>query len=134
MKKCVLLEVANLKGTNLSIAEAGLFLDNGNQIIVAAEVVQRLKVQYKPFLVEVRDLEKERLSGGWYEVLRGKSDGAAIAAAPESAPNPEPEPATDPEPAPDPEPEPESKEMDEAPADKSMGSKRGKKKARTKKR
>lgn len=132
MKKCVMLEVANLKGSQLCLLEAGgLYLDNGNQILVDAGVAQRLKLQYKPFLVEVRAMEKESLSGGWYEVLRGKSPGYDEKASGQIKDDP---PAPAPEPAPEPSFEPEAKEVEEPPADKSMGSKKAKKKTRSKKR
>lgn len=79
--KCVELEAANLVGDEaLALLECGLHLQNGQKVLVKAEVAGRMLAQYGNKLVKVKECEKDRLQGVWYEAVGGaaKKDGKPV--------------------------------------------------------
>jgi len=70
MKKCTELKACNLRGSSLTIFECGgVMLKDGQCIIVLESIVQRMLKQYPNRLVEVKNLELDKLKGGHYQLL-----------------------------------------------------------------
>lgn len=81
MKKCVVL-VAN-KMAGIPMAEfGGAVLADGDEIIVQKDIADRMVVQYKGRLVQVKELEKEQLRNGHYELGSAGSSESKPAAKP----------------------------------------------------
>jgi len=67
MMRCVELQ-AVLSPGGLVVPEIKTTLQNGQSFIVSEELVARFMLQYSPCLVKLRDLEKETLANGFYEL------------------------------------------------------------------
>jgi len=69
--ECVELKVVRMRGSTLTILECGpAMLSDGHTLIVKAQVGNRMLSQYKPHLVKVQELDREGLSGGFYEISK----------------------------------------------------------------
>jgi hypothetical protein len=70
--RCVELQ-AVLSPTGLVIPEIKTTLQNGQSFILLEELAIRFMLQYGPKLVKLRDLEKDTLASGFFELRTNKA-------------------------------------------------------------